>query len=62
MTNIVIGNIDNKKINSSLESTMTSAQKKREVLEAIARIEDALRTSNLKSIRQECIYVRGIFS
>jgi len=62
MTNIVIGNIDNKKINSSLESTMTLAQKKREVLEAIARIEDALRTSNLKSITQECIYIRGIFS
>ena len=49
-------------IKHSPNLVLDSSQKKRELLDSVSRIESALRLSDLKAIREECIYLRGIFS
>ncbi len=57
-----ISQLDKEKRFEKLDRVMSNAQTRKEILTAIDKIEKALLTNDLKTIREECIYVRGIFS
>ena len=47
---------------SNIDRIQTANQRSREILSSIQKIEEALKTNDLKTIREECFYVKGLFS